>query len=1090
MNYYHASGSASDATSAETTFYAIIEQKLVAESQRIGFYDRASKTFATEQQRDFFARSVGAGETLASRGVSPGDVVVVATSNPRQTLSAFIGAVAVGAHPMVVAGRAAFESAGISAERLRAIADAFDQPMWMIVDPAKVDTFAGVDGRLRVLEHPGFDVAVATLPSVNDPSPSDICFFQLTSGSTGAPKPVAVTHQNMLDNVRALAEASGVSTDCNFLSWLPLHHDMGLVAMALNALVNESNLYLMAPFDFMSGPVEWLRWIDRLEVNISGSPSFCFDLILSRLPETDLGQLDLSSWTTHYWGAEPVDFSLVSKTYTRLAPYGLAPTTLRPSYGLAEATVAVSVSPIDQPTWGVEVNQSHFNLGEAIDVGSTVMLGEDLSDQLIVTTAGKPLSGLDVVLIDATGVHIDDEDTCGEIVVDGSGVAQGYYRPDGSITRSTDGRLHTGDLGFFHDGHLFVVDRLKNIVIRNGVNYPVAQLEDRIARRLGLNRNHLAVLDSDLRAGRGLLHLLIELPKGQNAAELLERFELHQGDFEPPIDRAFVISWGSIPTTTSGKKRYPETRKRLQEESFNVLQKLDTAPHHVDLSETSQAEAERDDLARNVIDLVAEMARARTLDTPVLASSSFRQDLGFDSIAMLELAVAVEKTAEVTFPEEALGELRTVDDLIALTRDRSMTNEKTAVGIADKMMAELDAIPQMLVDVDAQTDRLLSVGQKSIIDFASVNYLGFDLHPTVIQSIQPAMEKWGVHPSWCRAVASPQPYRALERGLSKLVGVADTLIFPTLTLQHIGILPVIAANGTLIVDNEAHNSIAESAELCSARGIKVVRVNHRKTAEVERVLSGCDAGPKIIAVNGVYSTSGTYADLPNLVPLAERYAAQIYVDDAHGFGIVGERPDLQQPWGYRGNGIVNHFGLGFDNIIYAGGLSKAYSTMGAFITVRNEQERLKFSLASTAVFSGPTTVAAFASGLAGLGINEIEGDDIRSQLLGLTQRLVYGARDRGFVVDNATNFPIVTIIIGGLDLVRKACDIMWEHNILLTPSAFPAAPLHRGGLRLTLTVNNTVDQVDKVLAALTQIRADLDLPAIPEEPSNTALFSA
>ncbi|MEJ7583000.1 MAG: pyridoxal phosphate-dependent aminotransferase family protein [Acidimicrobiales bacterium] len=231
-----------------------------------------------------------------------------------------------------------------------------------------------------------------------------------------------------------------------------------------------------------------------------------------------------------------------------------------------------------------------------------------------------------------------------------------------------------------------------------------------------------------------------------------------------------------------------------------------------------------------------------------------------------------------------------------------------------------------------------------------------------------------------------------------------------------------------------------------------------------------DRSSRIIAVDGVYSMSGSYADLPALVRIAERHDAVIYVDDAHGFGILGEHPGPDAPFGSGGGGIMRYADVDRSRIVYVAGMSKAFSSMAAFVGCRDDEERHQFETASTMIFSGPIPVASLASAIAGLGVNEREGDQRRARLWSLTERLMDGARALGFTTDNRSGFPIVTLVLGDTDLVLAACKILWEHAVLLTPAIFPAAPLDRGGLRFTLTTDNTPAQVDQVLGALAAIR--------------------
>jgi 7-keto-8-aminopelargonate synthetase-like enzyme len=400
-------------------------------------------------------------------------------------------------------------------------------------------------------------------------------------------------------------------------------------------------------------------------------------------------------------------------------------------------------------------------------------------------------------------------------------------------------------------------------------------------------------------------------------------------------------------------------------------------------------------------------------------------------------------------------------------------------------------LPQTYLDVRSQKVRQLLVEDRWITDFASLNYLGLDLDPRVIRSVQPMLEEWGVHPSWTRAVASPAPYRELEQRLATLVNAPGVVVFPTITLLHFGVLPKLAgATGTILIDQGSHSSILEAAELARSRGATLVPVRRSDPEDLEAKLRQTRPdGPRIITTNGVYSMSGNIPDLRAYAEIAERYDATLYVDDAHGIGVLGADPSDRLPYGHGGGGVVQHLGLTYDNIVYIGGLSKAFSSMAAFVTYRNDAERSRIETASTMLFSGPIPVASLASALAGLRINELEGDQLRMRIWRLTTRLITGARELGFVIDNDTDFPCVTPIVGNIDNTARACHVLWDHGVLITPAVFPAMPLERGGLRVSITSSNTDSEVEQLLTALEAVRGEIDIaPELATASARAGLF--
>lgn len=393
-------------------------------------------------------------------------------------------------------------------------------------------------------------------------------------------------------------------------------------------------------------------------------------------------------------------------------------------------------------------------------------------------------------------------------------------------------------------------------------------------------------------------------------------------------------------------------------------------------------------------------------------------------------------------------------------------------GIAKLRKRIMREVPQIRTVATEQRQRQVLIDGRWIADFASCNYLGMDLHQQVMDAIPPAVTKWGVHPSWTRIVCSPQIYEDLEVGLARLMGASSVLLFQTITLLHEGIIPIIARNDSVILmDKLAHRSIYEGCRLAHEGGAEFVQYDYENFTQLEQYLERYqDKAVKLIAIDGVYSMSGDYANLPEYVRLAKKYNAIVYIDDAHGFGVIGERPDQTMPYGYKGNGIVKHFGLSYedDNILYVSGLSKAFSAIGAFITCTEPMKEL-FCTASTYIFSGPCPTASLASSLACIEVNEKEGDAARAHIYRMTKRLVDEARQIGFEVDNRTYFPIVTVVVGSPKSVIAACRILWEHRILITPAMFPARPINKGAVRFTITSANTEGEIDQIIAALKDI---------------------
>jgi len=483
-------------------------------------------------------------------------------------------------------------------------------------------------------------------------------------------------------------------------------------------------------------------------------------------------------------------------------------------------------------------------------------------------------------------------------------------------------------------------------------------------------------------------------------------------------------------------------------------------------------------------------------------------DLGVDSLMMVELKNRLENALKVSFPVERLVRdmsTRSLATFVAEKLGEAPTSEAEpdqgtlGLGSAEELEKAYQLviqIPQAFVTAEEQRGRQILAGGRWRTDLASCNYLGFDFEPEVMAAIPPALKEWGVHPSWTRAVASPRIYDDLERALADLVGAPTTLVFPSISLLHMGVLPVLAGyDGVIFKDTEAHHSIHEGCLRAQANGATWVSFAHSDIDELAKKLAKERPGrTKIIATDGVYSMGSSHPPLVEYVRLAKTYDATLYVDDAHGFGVIGERPDSAMPYGYRGNGMARHFGLDYcrDRIVYVAGLSKAFSSYAAFVTCFDDRMKYNLQSAGPFVFSGPTCTASLASALAGLRVNARDGDARRQVIYRLTRRFVSAVKEIGFEVDNGGYFPIVGVVIGSIEQMVKACQLLWEHDVLITPAIYPAVPPNRNLVRFSITAANTEAEIALAIRALEAVWAMLhaDRTPVPREREMSEAVSA
>jgi 8-amino-7-oxononanoate synthase len=386
-------------------------------------------------------------------------------------------------------------------------------------------------------------------------------------------------------------------------------------------------------------------------------------------------------------------------------------------------------------------------------------------------------------------------------------------------------------------------------------------------------------------------------------------------------------------------------------------------------------------------------------------------------------------------------------------------------------LARLLAEHPMLDAVVEQVDgRMIRIDGRWLADFASCNYLGFDLDPEILAGVPAYLNAWGTHPSWSRGIASPELYPRVEAAVAELLGVEDVLAFPTLTHVHNGVLPALAAQGTVLVDRRAHRSIHDAAVIAKARGATVRPFRHNDVEHAERLLRGAAARPRLICMDGINSMTGNGADLPAFAALARAHDALLYVDDAHGFGVIGERGDYDpSPYGRRGNGIVRWLGESYNHIVLTAGFSKAYSSLLAFAAVPDGLRHYLKLMVPTYCYGGPVPVAALATTLLGLEANARRGDDLRALLWDRTRTLLDHLDKLGVATSNTSGFPLVELSLARAEDLDAAGRHLFDRGIYVTLAPYPVVPRKEAGFRIQLTAANTTGQVDHLLVVLQEL---------------------
>jgi 8-amino-7-oxononanoate synthase len=404
-------------------------------------------------------------------------------------------------------------------------------------------------------------------------------------------------------------------------------------------------------------------------------------------------------------------------------------------------------------------------------------------------------------------------------------------------------------------------------------------------------------------------------------------------------------------------------------------------------------------------------------------------------------------------------------------------------------LARLKASHPMLdAVIDEQVGRRIRIGDNWLADFASCNYLGLDLDQEVIDAVPEYLARWGTHPSWSRLLGSPALYEEIEDTTTRLIGAEDVLLLPTITHIHMSVIPVLVGSGVLFLDGRAHKTIYDGASVARGHGATIQRFRHNDVEHVEQLVKSSTVTPRVIAIDGVNSMTGNAPDVRELARIAREHDAILYIDDAHGFGVIGERSTEELcDWGLRGNGVVRHQGETYENVILVSGFSKAYSSLLSFLALPTRLKDVLKVAAPPYLYSGPSPVASLATTIAGLRVNDVRGDVYRYETYRKTRRVLERLHELDIYTPNESGYPLIEIPLAHHDDIDVVGRYLFDRGVYVTMAAYPLVPKDEVGFRVQLTAANTDEQVDLLCEALGEMN---DRFQLQHEHHKRLLFQA
>jgi fatty-acyl-CoA synthase len=398
---------------------------------------------------------------------------------------------------------------------------------------------------------------------------SDLALLQYTSGSTGDPKGVMLTHANLLANMRAIGEAVQIGPDDVGISWLPLYHDMGLIGAWLTLLHFGTPLAVMSPLAFLTRPERWLQAFHKHRGTIAAAPNFAYELCVRKIADKDIQGVDLSSWRAALNGAEPVNPETLERFAERFASYGFRREAQLPVYGLAEAALGVTIPPLNRGPLVDRVERETFAAQ-----GRAVPASPEDETAISFVSSGAALPRHEVRIVDERGAEVADR-TEGFLWFRGPSATSGYYRnpkateallPRGAATSSDEyAWVNSGDRAYRADGEYYVTGRVKDIIIKGGRNLYPHEVEELAARAEGIRKGCIVAFGlTDEGAGTEKLVVVAETRErdaARRSAIASAVTDLVSRGLGLPPDRVELIPPGSIPKTSSGKLRREETKQ-------------------------------------------------------------------------------------------------------------------------------------------------------------------------------------------------------------------------------------------------------------------------------------------------------------------------------------------------------------------------------------------------------------------------------------------------------------------------------------------------------------------------------------------------